>query len=128
MRIRPFFWLLLAFVCASVLTFAVIQRSHSPAILQVHVGQTQSSAIAMTTFELHFTDPQGLPIDKAEIQSSARMTNMSMSTDSTRLSPLGHGAYQLQMRLYMAGPWEITVLAHAPGFLPQQQVLRLDVV
>ncbi|HTK06015.1 MAG TPA: FixH family protein [Ktedonobacteraceae bacterium] len=128
MRIRPFFWLWLAFVCASVLTFAALQHSHAPAILQVHVRQAQPHTLTMTTLELHLTDPQGLPIDEAIIHSSARMTNMAMSTNDAHIATIGNGVYRLQLHLSMAGPWEVMVLANAPGFLTQQQVLHLDVV
>lgn len=128
MRIRPFFWFLLAFVCASVLTFAAVQHTYAPAILQVHVPQIQPKASAMTTLQLHFTDPQGIPIDAAKIHSSARMTNMEMSTHLVHLYARGKGNYGLQFNLSMAGPWEIVIHANAPGFLEQQQVLHLEVV
>ncbi len=128
MRIRPFFWFLLALVCASVLTFAAVHPTHAPAILQVHVRQAQPTAARMTTIELHFTDPQGIPIDEAEIRSSARMTNMVMSTNQIRLYKIDEGKYGLQFNFYMAGPWEVTVHAMAPGFLEQEQTLHLEVL
>jgi hypothetical protein len=128
MRIRPFFWFLLAFVCASVLTFAAVQHSYAPAVLQVHVGKEQARTTGLTTFELHLTDPQGLPIDEAEIHSSARMTNMEMVTNESHLYKIGAGKYHVQFKLYMAGPWEIVIHANAPGFLTQQQTLHLQVV
>jgi YtkA-like len=127
MRIRPFFWFLLAFVCASVLTFASIQHIHAPAILQVHVHHSQSRA-GLTTFELRFTDPQGLPIDEAEIHSSARMTNMEMSADQPHLYKTGEGKYGVDFNLSMAGPWEVVIHANAPGFLAQQQIMHVEVI
>ena len=128
MRIRPFFWFLLAFTCASVLTFATVHHTYAPALLRVHVPQVQPKATDMTTLELHFTDPQGIPIDEAEIHSSAHMTNMEMSTNQVHLYKTGEGNYGLQFNLSMAGPWEVVVHANAPGFLEQQQILHLEVI
>ncbi len=40
MRVRPFFWFLLALSCASVLIFAATwQKTYAPEFLQVHIPQ-----------------------------------------------------------------------------------------
>ena len=127
MRIRPFFWFLLVFVCAGVLTFAFVRQTYAPALLQVHMLHGQPKA-GLTTFELHLTDPQGIPIDEAEISSTARMTNMEMIAHQPRLYKTGEGRYGIDFNLSMAGPWEVVIHANAPGFLTQQQILHLDVV
>ena len=41
---------------------------------------------------------------------------------------LGQGNYQIQLQLSMAGPWEIRVVAQAPGYDLSQQVLFVQVV
>ena len=127
MRVRPFFWLLLALSCASVLIFATTWRTYVPEFLQVHIPQ-QPRAVGFTTLELHLTDPEGLPIEQAQIVSDARMTNMHMITHEKCMQEVGQGNYIVQLHLYMAGPWEITVLAHASGFAPSHQTLLVRVV
>jgi hypothetical protein len=77
MRVRPFFWFLLALSCASVLIFAATWQTYAPELLQVHIPQ-QPRAVGFTTLELHLTDPEGLPID-----------------------PLSHGA-QVQVKFLLA--------------------------
>jgi YtkA-like len=128
MRIRPFFWYLLAFVCVSVLLFAATNQAHAPAALQVHVDQEKLTAAGITTLELHLTDPQGIPIEEAHVLPDARMTNMDMQASYHNVSAIGKGQYKVQLRLYMAGPWLITLHANADGFLPLEQTLRVDVV
>jgi sugar phosphate permease len=127
MRVRPFFWFILALSCTSVLIFAATVQTYAPALLQVHIQQ-QPKAIGFTTIELHLTDPDGLPIEQAQIASSAWMTNMKMVTDEKRMQEVGQGNYIVQLHLYMAGPWEITLMAQAPGFVPQHQTLLVQVV
>ena len=128
MRIRPFFWFLLAFVCMSVLLFAAMNQAHVPAVLQVHFEQEQLSAASMTTLELHLTDPHGLPIEEAHVMPDAHMTNMDMQTSYSNVKALGQGLYKVQLRLYMAGPWLITLHANADGFRPLEQRLQVNVV
>jgi hypothetical protein len=127
MRVRPFFWFLLALSCASVLIFAATVQTYAPALLQVHIPQ-QPRAVRFTTLELHLADPEGLPIEQAQIVSDARMTNMYMVTHEKRMQEVGQGNYIVQLHLYMAGPWEITVMAQASGFAPSHQILLVQVV
>lgn len=127
MRVRPIFWCFLALSCIGVLIFAAIMREHSPAVIQVHLDQQSPAATGITTLELHLADPQGLPIEQAQVSPSAKMTNMDMVTNSIRVKPLGQGNYTVQLRLYMAGPWEISIMAQADGFDPLQRTLLVQV-
>jgi nitrogen fixation protein FixH len=127
MRVRPIFWCFLALSCIGVLIFAAIMREHSPAVIQVHLDQQSPAATGITTVELHLTDPQGLPIERAQVSPSAKMTNMDMITHSIRVKPLGQGNYAVQLRLYMAGPWEIRIVAQADGFDSLQRTLLVQV-
>ena len=127
MHVRPFFWFLLALTCASVLIFAATIQTYAPALLQVHIPQ-QPRAVGFTTLELHLTDPQGLPIEQAQVNSKAWMTNMDMVTHESNIKEVGQGNYIVQLHLYMAGPWKITVMAEASGFVPSHQTLLVQVV
>ncbi len=127
MHVRPFFWCLLAVSCTSVLIFAATMRTHAPAIMQVRLDQQPPVASGITTLELHLTDPQGLPIEHAQVLPSAKMTNMDMATNQIRVESLGKGNYMAQLQLYMAGPWEISIEAQADGFDPLQQTLFVQV-
>lgn len=127
MRIRPFFWFLLALSCIGALVFAATIRTHAPAVMQVHINQQPPLSVGFTSFELHLTDSQGLPIEEARLSPSARMTNMDMVTNTSKIRALGQGNYTVQLQLYMAGPWEISILAHAEGFDPLQQTLFVQV-
>src|SRR5437660_1718927 len=109
MRVRPFFWCLLVCSCLSVLIFAALIRTSAPATMQVQIKQPPR-AVGFTTLELHLTDPQGIPLEEAQIVSSARMTNMEMTTHESHVKAVGRGIYIAQLHLYMAGPWEITVM------------------
>jgi len=110
-----------------VLIFAATVQTYAPALLQVHIQQPPK-ANGFTTIELHLTDPDGLPIDQAQIASSAWMTNMNMITNEKHMQEIGQGKYIVQLHLYMAGPWEIKLMARAPGFIPQRQTLLVQVV
>ncbi|HXZ03952.1 MAG TPA: FixH family protein [Ktedonobacteraceae bacterium] len=127
MRVRPFFWFFLAFSCIGVLTFAVLLHTQVPAVMQVQLDQQRPVANGFTTLELHLTDSQGLPIEQAQVLPDARMTNMSMVTNQIRVKSLGHGTYLTQFQLYMAGPWEISIEAHADGFEPITKTLFVQV-
>jgi YtkA-like len=127
MRVRPVFWCLLALSCIGVLTFAALLHSQTPAIMRVRLDQQQPVTSGVTTLELHLTDSQGLPIEQAQVVPEARMTNMHMVTDHIRVSPLGQGKYLAQLNLYMAGPWQISISAHADGFEPMVQTLLVTV-
>ncbi len=102
MRVRPFFWCLLAVSCISVLIFAATTRTHAPAIMQVRLDQQPPGASGITTLELHLADPQGLPIEHAQVLPSAKMTNMDMVTNKIRVESLGKGNYVAQLQLFMA--------------------------
>lgn len=128
MRIRPFFWCLLALVCVSVFLFAATNREYAPALLRVHIDQEKVTAASLTTLELHLTDPQGLPIEEAHVLPDAHMTNMDMQASYSAVSAIGKGQYKVQLRLYMAGPWLITLRANANGFRPLEQTLQVNVV
>lgn len=127
MRVRPFFWFLLALSCIGVLIFAATAREHAPANMQVHIDQQPPISSEFTTLELHLTDPQGLPIEQAHVTPSAWMTNMAMMTNQISVRSLGQGNYAAQLYLYMAGPWEIRIVAEADGFDSIQQTLLLQV-
>ena len=123
MRVRPFFWILLAASCIGVLVFAATWRAHVPAVMQVHVAQHPPASDGYTTVTLHLTDEQGLPIEVAQVSSQANMTNMEMKSNQSSSRYLGKGDYITQVRLYMAGPWLITIQAHAQGFDTPRQTL-----
>ena len=127
MRVRPIFWCFLALCCISVLIFAATLKTHAPANMQVHIDQNPPVASGLTTLKLHLTDPQGLPIEQAHVIPSAWMTNMDMQTNQIRVVPLGNGNYTTELQLYMAGPWEIRLVAHADGFDEIQQTLFVQV-
>ncbi|HYL42069.1 MAG TPA: FixH family protein [Ktedonobacteraceae bacterium] len=127
MRIRPFFWLLLAASCISVLIFAAIIHVHVPGIMHVHLAQQHPAAHEFTTVELKLTDTQGLPIEQAQVISRARMTNMEMVTDQNNVRYLGQGVYAAQLHLYMTGPWAITIQVYADGFDTLPQTLQVNV-
>jgi hypothetical protein len=95
--------------------------------MRVHLDQQQPLTSGVTTLELYLTDSQGLPIEQAQVLPEARMTNMHMATDQIRVAPLGQGNYMAQLNLYMAGPWEISIHAHADGFDPVVQTLLVQV-
>ena len=127
MRIRPFFWFFLAFSCIGVLIFAALLHTQAPAVMQVQLDQQHPVTSGFTTLELHLTDSQGLPIEQAQVLPNARMTNMSMVTHQIRVESLGHGTYLTRLQLDMAGPWEISIEAHADGFEPMAQNLLVQV-
>jgi hypothetical protein len=127
MRVRPFFWFLLALSCAGVLIFAASLHTQSPAVMRVQLDRQPPDASGITTLKLRLTDSQGIPIEQAQVLPMARMTNMNMATDQIRVEPLGQGNYMAQFHLYMSGPWEISIGAHADGFEPIAQTLFVQV-
>jgi hypothetical protein len=127
MRVRPLFWFILALSCTSVLIFAALLHTQAPALMRVQLDQQRPVATSFTTLELHLTDSQGLPIEQAQVLPEARMTNMDMTTNHFLVEPLGHGTYIAQLQLYMAGPWKISIEAHADGFEPIAQTLIVQV-
>ncbi|GCE21090.1 FixH family protein [Dictyobacter kobayashii] len=128
MRIRPFFWLILGMACVSVVVLAFLYQPYAPAFLQVQMEQKQFVATGTSRLELHLTDPDGLPIDQAQIIPSAHMTNMDMAALHNHVVPHGHGVYEVNMDLYMAGPWSITIQTQAQGFTPQQRTIKVTVL
>ena len=127
MRVRPFFWLLLAASCIGILIFAATVQEHVPAVMQVHIDQQQPAPVGLTTVELHLADTQGLPIEEARIFSTANMTNMDMVVHQSSAKYLGQGNYAAQLPLYMAGPWAINIRAEAVGFDTLHQTLLVQV-
>ncbi len=127
MRIRPFFWLLLALSCIGVLIFAARLPEHLHGVMHVHLPRPPALS-GPTTVELQLTDEQGLPIEQAQVVSSANMTNMPMAVKQSSVIYLGHGTYATQLRFSMAGPWAITVQAQADGFATLLQTLRVNVI
>ena len=127
MRVRPFFWFLLALSCAGVLIFAASLHTQAPAVMRVQLDQQSPVTSGITTLKLRLTDSQGIPIEQAQVLPMARMTNMNMVTDQIRVEPLGQGNYMAQFHLYMSGPWEISIGAHADGFEPIAQTLFVQV-
>ncbi len=127
MRVRPVFWCILALSCISVLAFAAFLHTQTPAVMRVHLDQQQPVTSGVATLELHLTDSQGLPIEQAQVLPEARMTTMNMDADHIRVETLGQGMYLAQLNLYMAGPWEIRIDAHADGFEPVVQTLVVQV-
>ena len=127
MRIRPVFWCMLAFVCCAVLVFAGTIHEHAPAVMQVRVAKAVPVSVGYTTIELHLSDPQNIPIEQAQIIPTATMTDMDMTAISTSVKAPGQGNYSVQFALSMAGPWQITIIAHADGFDALQQSLLVQV-
>jgi hypothetical protein len=128
MRVRPIFWILLALACAGVLLFAATVHLPVPAVMQVHVAQTLPTSDGFeASIELHLSDPQGIPIDQAQITPDAYMTNMAMSAQHIQVFTRGSGNYEVFVPLSMAGPWAVHIAAAADGFDVQQQTLHIQV-
>ena len=127
MRIRPFLWCLLAFVCIGTLSFAATYHTQTYNILRVRFVQPHLVSNKPALLEVSLTDTQGLPIEYAHISSHAHMTNMTMPTQQITTRSLGQGKYMIQMSLFMAGPWTIDLQAQADGFMSSQQILYVQV-
>ncbi len=126
MRIRPFFYLLLALSCASILTFAALLHTDAPASSQVHLDQHPTTN-QITLLSLRLTDTQGLPIEQAQVISHANMTTMDMGEHLWSMQAAGQGNYHARLQFPMAGPWVVTILIHAEGFAPLHQILSVNV-
>ncbi len=126
MRIRPFFYLLLALSCVSILTFAAFLHTNAPASSQVHLDQ-HPTAHQITLLSLHLTDTQGLPIEQAQVISHANMPTMDMGEHLWSMQAVGQGNYRARLQFSMAGPWVITILIQAEGFAPLHQMLSVNV-
>ncbi len=127
MRVRWIFWLLLAVSCTGVLVFAALYQPHDPAIMHVQIEQQPAIHSDLTNVQLRLTDPEGVPIENAAVFSTAWMTNMVMQSPQSKVISLGQGTYITQLRLYMVGPWEISVTAQANGFTSLKQTLFVQV-
>lgn len=127
MRVRWVFWLLLAVSCSGVLVFAALYQPHVPAIMHVQIEQQPANHSGLTSVQLHLTDPEGVPIENADVFSTAWMTNMVMQSPQSKVISLGQGKYLARLHLYMAGPWEISVTVQAHGFTPLKQTLFVQV-
>ena len=127
MRVRPFFWALLLASCLGVLILALFYNPHIATLLQVRIDNRTLVSHGMSDVDLQLTDPDGIPITQAHVKPNAYMTNMDMVTDQSHVIEAGNGHYLVQLHLYMAGPWAITIQTQADGFLSQQKTLFVEV-
>ncbi len=127
MRVRPFFWILLAIVCVSTLIFAATVSLRNAVPMQARIVQVSATTHAATFVRLHLTDPEGLPIDQASISSRVSMPEMRMEPQRTSVQSLGQGVYLARISFSMGGLWKIDIIAHASGFAPAHQSIQLVV-
>lgn len=127
MRVRPIFWLLLVCSCTAALTLAALWPVQVPAVLQVHIAEQPPLRVGTAQLQLQFTDPQGTPIEQAQVTSSAWMPDMVMGPTPIHIRQEGPGSYSVQVFFSMPGAWAIKIEARAAGFTPQQQILHLEV-
>jgi hypothetical protein len=52
---------------------------------------------------------------------------MEMVTNTSKIRALGQGNSAVQLHLSLAGPWEMSIVAHAEGFDPLRQTLLVQV-
>lgn len=126
MRVRAVFWVLLVCTCLGILGFAAITRPQISPIVQTQLEVSPSGA-NMTSLLLHITDSQGLPVDGAQVQSTAYMTNMNMTTDRIVITAQPQGNYLVHVHLSMAGPWAISYSVRADSFTPCYHTLYIQV-
>lgn len=127
MHVRPFFWWLLTCTCVGALIFAYTFRQAIPALMHLSLDQSTATTSQALTLTLRLTDPQGLPIEQANVISESNMTTMDMGVNRLQLQAVGPGLYMTHLHLSMAGPWIIQVTARANGFLPSHQDLSIAV-
>jgi len=127
MRIRPFWWILFIFCCLVVLACAISIPEHVPASMQVYFAKPVSPD-GLAQIILTLDDPQGLPIEQAQIKARAIMPAMPMLPPPTHVTSVGQGTYLLQFHLTMTGQWLITVSAQATGFLVPSKTLSVEVI
>jgi hypothetical protein len=127
MRVRPIFWLLLVVSCMAALTLAALWPVQVPAVLQVHVAEQVPLRVGIARLQLQLTDPQGTPIEQAQVSSSAWMPDMAMGPTPIHIQQEGHGSYSVLVFFSMPGAWAIKIEARARGFTPQQQILHLEI-
>ncbi len=125
-RIHPVWWILFIFCCVAALIFAVSMPECVPAQMQTHLAQPISSD-GLTQVILTLADPQGLPIEEAQIKTYASMPMMPMQPPLAHITSIGHGIYLLQLHLSMAGQWLIAVSAQATGFSVPSKTLTVEV-
>ena len=128
MRVRPFFWILLASVCTSILIFATTISVYETVPMRAHIDQVSTVATELTSVRLSLTDSEGAPIDQAKVIPYASMQAMEMGPQQTRVEWLGNGHYLAQIHFSMAGSWKIDIVAHADGFEAIQQSIELTVL
>ncbi|GHO42935.1 FixH family protein [Ktedonospora formicarum] len=127
MRVRPFFWLLLLCVSVAILSIAAFRPTYIPAVLRVQVNEESLFLNHTALIQVHLSDTQGQPIDKAQITPSARMLAMEMGPTDTSVISQGKGQYAIHLHLNMAGAWEITIQTQADGFSALSYVLQVQV-
>jgi nitrogen fixation protein FixH len=128
MRIRPFFWIMLAIICAGILIFAATISVHKSVPLQAHIEQISTSTASSAQVRLRLTDSEGMPVDQARVTPQVSMLNMVMAPSPTRVQPLGQGLYLANINFSMTGFWKIDIVARADGFAPLDQSITLNVV
>lgn len=128
MRIRPFFWIFLAAVCASVVLFASLVSKNTPIPMHAYIDQISATTTHSTFVRLRLTDPEGTPIDQAAITPHVSMLDMDMEPQQMRVQQLGEGMYLAQIRFSMPGAWKIEIAAHADGFDAVRQSIQLTII
>ena len=128
MRVRPFFWIMLVTVCASILIFAANISVYKAVPLQARIEQVSASTASFAQVYLRLTDSEGLPVDQANVTPHAYMPDMAMAPPLTRVQALGQGLYRASLNLSMAGAWKIDIIARADGFDTMRQSITLDIV
>lgn len=126
MRVRPFFWGLLACVCVGLLALAATVQM--PVAAELHIQLTQHpTPETPLVLRVQVTDAQGVTVDNAQVLSQAWMTNMQMTTRMVSSAPEGAGMYLVQLTLFMQGPWMVTLAMRATGFVPLHQTILVQV-
>lgn len=128
MRIRPFFWIMLVTVCASVLIFAANISVYKSVPLLAHIEQISTSTASSAQVRLRLTDSEGMPVDQARVTPRASMPDMAMAPPLISVQPLGQGIYLASLSLSMAGSWKIDITAHADGFTTLDQSIIVNIV
>lgn len=126
MRVRPFFWIFLATVCAGVLLFAAGVSAYEAVPLRAHIDQISRTA-GTALVRLHLTDPEGTPVDQARITPDATMPEMDMAPQQTSVQSLGQGVYVARITFSMAGAWKIDIIANADGFSTMHKSILMQV-
>lgn len=126
MRVRPFFWAMLAIICVGIVIFAETVSLHRSFSMAVHIEQIAPVATDAASIRLRLTDSEGLPIEQASITSHTSMPAMRMVPQQMAIEPLGQGVYLAHLRFSMIGAWNIEIIAHADGFAPVYQSLALN--